>query len=169
MSRKTVVLTSSTACRTRPRCCFLHTRACPHFPHALRSELLSDHLPDLRCCPLHTEIYPARIHRMCLSAPLAEPHSPTVHVGKGWCEKRCVTVNGQFSQAHRVLQTRWCCFTDTSSWRKVMAAHWTSWTKCGMHSRGQQPVVRVCFGTGRYDGTNLDSRIDQIQTCGRVD
>ena len=27
-----------------------------------------DHLPDLRCCPLHTEIYPAWIRRMCLSA-----------------------------------------------------------------------------------------------------
>ena len=33
------------------------------FPHALQSDLLSDHLPDLRCCALHTEMCPARIHR----------------------------------------------------------------------------------------------------------
>ena len=65
MSLRKVVLTLSTACRTRPRCCFPHTWALPHFPHALPSDLLS----DLRCCPLHTEIYPARIYRMCLSAP----------------------------------------------------------------------------------------------------
>ena len=65
VSLRKVVLTLSTACRTRPRCCFPHTWALPHFPHALPSDLLS----DLRCCPLHTEIYPARIYRMCLSAP----------------------------------------------------------------------------------------------------
>ena len=46
---------------------FLHTRALLHFPHALQSDLLSDHLPDLRCCPLYMEKYFARIHRMFLS------------------------------------------------------------------------------------------------------
>ena len=53
--------TSSTACRTRPRCCFLHTWAQPHFPHALQSDLLPDHLPDLHWCPHHTEIWHAQI------------------------------------------------------------------------------------------------------------
>ena len=38
------------------------------FPLALLSDVLSDLLPDIRCCPFHTEIYLARIRRMCLSA-----------------------------------------------------------------------------------------------------
>ena len=52
---------------------------------------------------------------------------------------------------------------------KVTTVHWTSWMKCWVRSRSnachvwvQQQVVRACFCTGRYDGTNLDSRIDQI-------
>ena len=68
VSKKQSFFTSSTGCRTRPRCCFLHTWALPHFPSALQSDLPADHLPDLRCCPLHMEIHPVRIHRMCLSA-----------------------------------------------------------------------------------------------------
>ena len=47
------------------------------FPSHLSTTLPSDHQLDLGCCPLHTEKKPARIHRMCLSAPLAESHSPT--------------------------------------------------------------------------------------------
>ena len=37
-------------------------------PHALQSDPIPVHLPDLRCCHLHMGIHPALIHRMCLSA-----------------------------------------------------------------------------------------------------
>ena len=67
VSHQTVIFTSGTASRTRLRCCFLHIWEAPHFPHALQSDLQPDHLPDFYCCRLHTEIYPAQIHGMCLS------------------------------------------------------------------------------------------------------
>ena len=51
-------LTSSTVCHA----------ALFHFPPAPQSDLLSCHQPDLRCCLLHTEIFPATIHQMSLSA-----------------------------------------------------------------------------------------------------
>ena len=66
-SLRTVFLTSSTAFRTRARCCFLHTWAQHHCPHALQSDFLSDLLPDTHWCLFHTKVYPAQIHRMCLS------------------------------------------------------------------------------------------------------
>ena len=60
--------------------------------------------------------------------------------------------------------------------RYVTTAHWTSWMKCWVHSRSidchalvQQPVVKGCFCTGRFDGTNLDSRIDRSQARRCID
>ena len=67
VSRKTVVLTFGTACRTRCRC-FLHIWAVLRFPHALQSDFLSDYLPDFRCSPFRTEIYFAPLHRLYLSS-----------------------------------------------------------------------------------------------------
>ena len=60
--------------------CFLHIWALPHVPHALQS----DFLPGFRWCLLHTEIYTARIHRMCLSVPWL----------KGLHSARCVGKTG---------------------------------------------------------------------------
>ena len=77
VSHKSVVLTSCTACRTRSRGCFLHTWALLHFPRALQSDFPSDHLPDLRGCPLHTEMYPCADPTNVSFGPLAETHSPT--------------------------------------------------------------------------------------------
>ena len=44
-----------------------------------QSDPLSDHLPDLRCCPLHTEIYPS-------FGSMAETHSPSSYEPKDLTE-----------------------------------------------------------------------------------
>ena len=63
-------------CRTRPRCCFLHTSAVHHFPHALQS----DFLPDLPTRPSlmstsHGDLPSAEPSNVSFGH-LAETHSP---------------------------------------------------------------------------------------------
>ena len=60
VSRTTLILTSSTTCLTRLRCCFRLTRALPHLhPRS-----------NLHHCSLHMEMTTATIYiKMCLSAP----------------------------------------------------------------------------------------------------
>ena len=77
---KTVILTSSTACRTRLRCCFLRNWALPHFPFfpfAILSDLLLDRQAEIYWCHLHTGIFPVPIHRMCLSVQWLTRHPLT--------------------------------------------------------------------------------------------
>ena len=77
---KQLFFTSSTACRT-------HTCALLHFPHARQSDLPLDHLQDLSRCLLHTETYPAQIHRNVSFGPLAETHSPAGYETKDLTEE----------------------------------------------------------------------------------
>ena len=63
-------------------------------------------------------------------------------------------------------------FHGDDSWLKVTTVHWTSWKysrSSACRALVQQLVVKGCFCTGRYDGTNLDSRIDQIPNTWCVD
>ena len=99
-------LTSSTACRTRPPCRFFHTWALPRFPHALQSDLLPDHPPDLRCCPFHTEIYPARVHRKCLSAP--------------WLKRTLMQVKSPTISLKWTIQRSHQCSSTDRAWRRLM-------------------------------------------------
>ena len=81
---KQSLFTSGTACRTRPRCCFLHTWAPPHFPHALQSSptiyqtlLMSISHGDLSCED------PSNVS----FGSLAETHSPTDYESKDLTEE----------------------------------------------------------------------------------
>ena len=55
-----------------------------------KSDFLPDHLPNLRCCPLHMERYPARILRMCLSATWL---NRTRQQMRSLCAQPCWSVN----------------------------------------------------------------------------
>ena len=131
VSLRKVVLTSSTACRTRPRCCFLHTWALPHFPHALQSDLLPDHLPDLHWCPLHTEIYPAQMHRMCLSVPWLKRTRKQVmsatNIQAWFFMARAPEVNGKACQAEgegKVVEWKAPCGERTKIARDLFHRPW---------------------------------------------
>ena len=138
---KQSLFTSSTACRTRFRCCFLHTWALHHFPHALQSDLLSDHLPDLRCSPFHIEISPAPIHRMCLPVP--------------WLKRtRLQVMSLRISLKKTTLHWSNRCSSTDRVWRRLMIQlralrHPPSWSGFGRWSNSEYAgITAVLTGEG---------------------
>ena len=86
---------------------FLHTCVLPHFPHTLLSDLRPDHLPHLYLRLLHMEIYPAQIHRMCLSI--------------SWLKRsRLQVMSPRISLKRRTLYWSYRCSSTDRAWRRLM-------------------------------------------------